>query len=163
MPIAWYICPYKRRNPGQTPPVRYCAMDDFTTLIETDGGRWAESECLGNHAVVKVRAAAATLATINAEPGFTRLPKDALDDPLSSLTNAQKTALRNLITGLGYSLAELQDVFGSDIGQHTVRGVLAFICQRRLKPRYDVATDSIILDGPVQLPRSLESIEADVG
>lgn len=33
MAFGWYVVPYVRRNPGETPPERYCAMDDFTVLI----------------------------------------------------------------------------------------------------------------------------------
>ena len=62
---------------------------------------------LGQHALVKVVASAATLAQVAALPGVDRLPADRLDDPLSALTVAQRNALRDRITGLGYSVAEL--------------------------------------------------------
>ena len=56
MAIAWFICGYKLRRAN----MRYCAMDDFTALINTDAGTWSESEVLGGSALVKVRANAAT-------------------------------------------------------------------------------------------------------
>ena len=96
MPVSWFICPYKRRL-GGTFPIRYCAMDDYTTQIEADGGRWAESEVLGNHAIVKVSASAATLTTIAGTSGFQRIPVNALETTLGSLTVAQGTATRNKI------------------------------------------------------------------
>ena len=68
MALAWFICPYKR-GPGPD-VIRYPAMDDFTSLIRGDGGDWAETEILGNAALVKVRASSGTLTTINGAAGF---------------------------------------------------------------------------------------------
>lgn len=157
MPIAFYIAPYKRRA-GALTPTRYCAIDDFTAQVDA----WAESEVLGDRAVVKVRASATILSAINAEPGFIRLPKDALDNPLSDLSAGQKTALRNLLTDMGYTLAEIQARFGADLGTHTLGDVLRFMASRRLKPRYDQGADQIILDGPVQSCRSIDHVDAGV-
>lgn len=161
MAIGWYLCPYKRDLTSDRPR-RYCAMDDFTTQIFSEGGRWTESECLGDHAVVKVRASAATLAIINATPGFVRLPVDVLDNSLSSLTNAQKTAITNKLQDLGYPLSEIRADLGNNIGNKTLRSVLMFALKRRLKPRYDQATDTIICDGIVQACRPLVEVDTEV-
>lgn len=161
MPVAWYIAPYKPRTGAQM-PTRYCAMDDFTAQIFGDGGTWTESEVLGNRAIVKVRASAGTLTSINAAQGFVRLPKDALGTALSDLTSQQKTALRNQLTDAGYTLAEIQARFGSDLGAFTLGDVLRFMASRRLKPRYDTGTQTIVCDGDVQDCRSIDSVDSEV-
>jgi hypothetical protein len=161
MAIGWYLVPYKRLA-GERFPVRYCAMDDFTAAIRVEGGDWAETEVLGNRAIVKVRASAASLAAIDAEPGFVRLPKDRLNDSLASLSAGQKTALRNILTDMGYTLAEIQAALGADIGQKTLADVLRFMATRRKKPRYDRDADEIILDGDDQPCRMVESVDVAV-
>lgn len=160
MPIAFYIAPYKRRE-GQR-AARYCAMDDFTDQIAASGGAWAESEVLGDRAVVKVRASAAVLSAINAAPGMVRIPKAALQGTLADLTAGQKTALRNLLTDMGYSLAEIQTRFGSDLSAFTLGDVLRFAASRRRKPRYDAQADTIVLDGEVMPCRTIDDVDAEV-
>lgn len=170
MPVGWFLCPYKV---GSSPRDRYCAMNDFTAAIWADNGYpqgnvpgspefWSETEVLGNHAIVKVRASAPLLATIAAEPGFTRFPKDALGTSLSDLTNAQKLALRDLVEGLGYSRAEWRARLGDDLGAVTLRQVLRFIATRRRKPRFDEASQAIVLDGDEQPCRDLDVVDAAV-
>jgi hypothetical protein len=136
-------------------------MDDWTPQIHAAGGNWSEAECLGDRAVVKVLAPPALLQQIaTAEPTFRRLPKDLLDDTLADLTNQQKTALRDWIEECGYPRAEWQADLGTDLGAVTVRQVLGFLLKRRLKPRWDGS--QIVLDGPVQPTRPLESVDAAV-
>jgi hypothetical protein len=84
VPTAWYFAPYKRRA-GALYPTRYCSIDDYTTLVSADGGAWSEAECLGNSAVVKVRASQATLDTIAADPNILRVPLALLDSTLERL------------------------------------------------------------------------------
>lgn len=164
MAIAWFICLYKRRISvfGAHVAIRYTAMDDFTLNIGADGGVWSETEVLGNQAVVKVRASVATFATIAATAGFRRLPVDRLNDSLSSLSVAEKLALRTVLTDAGYTLAEVQAALGTDLGTRTLGDVLRFMATRRLKPRYDVLSDTFVLDGAVQACRSVESVDAEV-
>lgn len=163
MPLAWFIAPYKRRNPGERPPERYCAVDDFTAQIRADGGDWSETEILGNAALVKVRAAAGTLTVIAAAAGFLRIPNHTdLNDTLGDLTNAQKTAILNEALALGYTQAEINAALPNNWQNVTLRQVLNFFRTRRLKPRYDAAADSIVLDGAVQPTRTLESVDAAV-
>jgi len=162
MSIGWFICPYKRGTNQGPFPTRYCAMDDFTNQINAVGGTWSETEILGNHAIVKVRATDALLTTINAAGGFTRLPKNKLDEPLSDLSPAVKTILRNKLNSLGYTLLEIQEALGDDIGSLTMRDLLRFASRRRLKPRYDRDTDTIILDGPTQPVRSIDNVDGTV-
>jgi hypothetical protein len=77
-----------------------------------------------------------------------RVPLDRLDDSLGTLTAGQRAAVRNILTDAGYSLAEIQERLGSDLAQVTIGQALRFLASRRLKPRYDQGTDSIVLDGP---------------
>jgi hypothetical protein len=163
MPIGWFFCPYKRRQP-RSRPTRYCAMDDFAAQITADGGAWTEAECLGNHAVVKVRASAASLQTIAGTAGYQYVNAARLDDPLSTLTPGERTALRNFVTNtLGYPLAELQARFPSgDLGDYTLGDVLRFVLRRRLRPRYDKGADVIVVDGPVQPTRPVASVDGAV-
>lgn len=160
MATAWFLCQYKRR-PGPR-PTRYCAMDDYTAQIEADGGRWAEAEVLGNWAICKVAARAATLDTIAAAPGFRRLTKAALGLSLADLTAGQKATLLSWVTDMGYTVAEIRAALGNDLGAHTLGDVLRFVAKRRLKARYDQATDTIILDGPEQACKSPDAVDAEV-
>lgn len=137
-------------------------MDDYTTAINADNGAWAESECLGNWTVVKVRASTATLQTIAADAALRRLPKDRLDDSLDTLNNTQKTTLRNWIEGLGYPRAEWQADLGTDLGAITLRQVLVFVLKRRRLPRYDSTTDAIICDGEEVAPTPVSELDTAV-
>jgi hypothetical protein len=133
-------------------------MDEFTEMIRADGGDWREVEVLGNQAIVKVRASALTLATVAGAAGIRQIPLQLLDDPLSTLTAGQRTAIRDELLAAGYLLAEVQEAF-PNIASATLRDVLRFLARRRLKPRYDQVTDSIILDGPVQLCDDVELLD----
>ena len=156
------MCPYKRQDFDGTRG-RYCAMNDFTNqIIYIEGGAWTETEVLGNRAIVKVRASASTLAMIAGTTGFKRLPKDLLNSPLSDLTSNQKQKLKDEILDMGYLLSEFSERFENDLGTYTLRDVLKFMAKRRLKPRYDSGSDTIILDGAVQPVRSLESVDKEV-
>lgn len=161
MAIGWYLVPYVRR-PNRPYPARYCAMDDFTTAILADGGTWSEAEILGNAAIVKVRANTGTLTTIAQRPGFRRIPVARLDESLASLSAQQRSALRQVIEDLGYSSAEIQAALGADLGSRTLGEVLRFLCRRRLKPRYDSGTDTIVCDGAVQSCKQPETVDGEV-
>lgn len=159
MAIAWFLCPYVRK-PGIR-VMRVCAMDQFTAPIRTDGGAWSETEVLGDRAIVKVAASPATLSLIASAPTFRRIPLALLDDPLSSLTTGQRTAIKNEILDAGYNLAEI-DAALPDLAAVTLRQVLQFLATRRLKPRYDAQTDAIVLDGPIQPCRSVDDLDGAV-
>ena len=160
--IGWYICPYKIRQefPGAPRNMRYCAMDDYTQVIFAKNGNWTETEILGDRAIVKVRAPQGVLNALNGV--FKRLPKNHLNDSLSDLPAGVKTALKNELLDMGYSLIEIKNRFGSNLGQYTLRDVLKFAARRRLKPRYHSGADEIILDGPVQACRTLELVDNEV-
>lgn len=165
MPVAWFICKYKRRP---VPPggwwklIRYCAMDDFTSQINADGGRWSETEILNGYAIVKVKASDTTLDTIAGTSGFQRLPKNLLTASLSDLTTAQKNAIRNKLEEIGYSLTEIKDALGNDLGSKTLADVLRFAARRRLKHRLDEATDTVIYDGPEQSVKPIDTVDESV-
>jgi hypothetical protein len=72
--------------------------------------------------------------------------------------------MQNKLLSLGYSGAELNAAFPLGWnGPYVIRDVLRFALTRRLKPRYDAATDTIVLDGPVQPTATPEEIDAAVG
>lgn len=162
MPVGWFIAPYVR-DPTALPRIRrYVIVDDLTAAIRADGGDWSETEVLGQAAIVKVRASAATLALVAALPGVSRLPVNQLDDPLSTLTTPQKNAIRTRVLALGYTLPEIQARFPNDLGTYTLRQLLGFIASRRRKVRYDAQADAILDDGPEQPVRPLAEIDSAV-
>lgn len=148
---AWFFCPYKRRASGLTPdpkPKVYCAMDDFTSQINADGGAWSECEVLGAQAIVKVKASDATLTTIAGTANFQRIPNHwTLTDSLADLTAGQKTVLNTKLLALGYLQAEIDAAAGGDWGTKTLDDLLTFACTRRLTPRYDTPTDTVVWNG----------------
>ena len=164
MAIGWFIVPYKRLIDGDG-PARYPEIDDYTAEIESYGGYWAETEVLGDRCIVKVRAPDAVINTLADIKGFSRLPKDRLDDPLSDLTFVVLKKIRDELLDMGYPLAEIVERFGltiDDLANYTLRDILLFIARRRLKPRYDADADEIILDGAVQPVKPLEIVDAEV-
>jgi hypothetical protein len=162
MPKAFFICAMKTKpKQGSAEPGRYCAMDDLTPLIRGVHGAWAEAEFLGKRALVKVLATQAVLDAIAATPGFRRIPLSVLDDPLSSLTLAQRLALRNELTDAGYTLAELNAAI-PDLANATLRDVLRFALRRRRRCRWDQATQAFIFDGAVVTCKPLQQLNGEV-
>lgn len=163
MALAWFIAPYARRNPGEFPPERYCAMDDFTAQIVADGGAWSETEILGSAALVKVRASTATLAAINGTAGFLQFPNHtSLTDTLGDLTAGQRTAILNEALALGYSQAEINAALPANWQNVTLGQVLRFLATRRLRPRYDAPSDAVICDGQQDPVKSVDLVAAAV-
>ncbi len=156
--VAWFLNPYKR-DVDAPHPTRYPAIDDFADVIHADGGNYATTEVLGDYALSKVEAHPATLVALDNQPGFVGIPAARLNDPLSSLTAAQKTRIRNQVLALGYTAQEIQDRVGGDLGAVTLGQLLRFIATRRLTPRYDPDTDQIILDGKVETPLPVEEVD----
>lgn len=161
MSTAWFISQYKLKTMGKH-LIRYCAVDDFTQQVTADGGWWTESEVLGNHAIVKVRASNSVLDSIAAAAGIMKLPVAHLDDSLSSLTTNQKTALRDKVIALGYTVDEIRSHLGDDLGSKTLGDVLRFVARRRLKPRFDVDLGEIVLDGIEQTCRPISEVDLEV-
>lgn len=159
MAIGWYICPMVRRI-GVARPERYCSMDDFTDQIVAEGGTWSESEILGNVALVKVRASAITLASLAGT--FQRIPLSRLDDPLGSLTAIQRQSLKTFVLNLGYTVQEVQDALGTDLSGVTLGQLLRFMASRRLTPRYDSGTDTIVCDGDAVGCRGIDHLDSSV-
>lgn len=156
--IAWFITPYESDVNAKPIPRRWCAMDKYTSLIDGDGGKWEEIEVGANRAIVKVKATPPTLGTIGNE--FTRIPVSLLGDSLSSLTDIQKTRLIDKVKEMGYTLSEIQSVLGNDIGQRTLRDLLRFITTRRIPPRFDSETQTIVFDlPPVACSKQLNDVD----
>ena len=160
MAVAWFIIPYKRDT--NVLATRYPAIDDHTVEIESYGGRWSETEVLGNYCIVKVRAPVAVLNALAAIDGYRRLPKDRLDDPLSDLSVQVLKAIKTVLGDMGYPAAEIRERFGNDLSIYTLRDVLKFATRRRLKPRYNAGTGEIILDGTVKPLKPLELFDTEV-
>lgn len=148
------MVPYKRRNPGVTPAERYCAVDDLTPQIVADGGAWDETEILGDHALVKVNASQATLTLVGNLAGVFTIPQRFVDlqDSLASLTAGERNQISNAVLSLGYTQAELDAAMGSTLAlwrTHVLEDLLQVAATRRLRPRYDQPTDTIVCDGQV--------------
>jgi hypothetical protein len=148
--LSWWVGPYDRKDRGERKG-RVCAADRYTSTVYAEGGEWREIEILGNKCLFKLRSSASTIAIYAADADFQRLPKNAMGTALSDLTNPQKTALRNFITGLGYSLAELQARFPNDLGTYTLGDVIRFMASRRKNITYNSGTDTIE-EGSADLP-----------
>lgn len=149
MATAWFVAPYNRKDISLNRPGRYCAMDDFTPQIIADGGGWAESEVLGNVAVVKVAASDATLSAIGSVTGFIRLPINSLTDTFSGVSAGTLKDLKNAAIAAGYTVPEFNGKI-PNFASATLQQFLEFWAQRRQKPRYDSANDVIVCDGDVQ-------------
>jgi len=160
--MAWYLCPYAI-DPDE-PRARYCTMNDYTHLVFIqDGGRWAETEVLGNMAVVKVAATPGTIAIIDADPRFRKLPLNNIDDRLSTLSAQQANTIHGWLLALGYADAEITNALGNNIRTgNTLADVLRFAATRRLKPRWDDASQQIVLDGPAQACKSPDAVNGEV-
>lgn len=165
-----FLTVYERANPGLLPPRRaprvvnlFLAQITADTTVNPTGGTIRYLEGLGNACVCKVKdVAPSLLQTIAADAETIRVPSALLDDSLSSLTAGQKVILRDWLLARGFPLAEIQARFSSgDLGNYTVGDVLRFVLKRRLKPRYDGGTDSIVLDGPVQPTTLVEYLDPD--
>jgi hypothetical protein len=159
MAYGWFLVPYKLKERGPR-KARYCAMDDYTADIAASGGAWSETEILGDQAVVKVKASEELLAVLGET--FVRLPGEELGSSLSSLSSGEKDALKRLLTEAGYSLSEVTNKLGSDLGQKSLGDVLRFLATKRRKPRYDKKSDMIVLDGPEQVCRSIDDVDEEV-
>jgi hypothetical protein len=157
---AWFIAPFVRVTPPASLaaiPMRGCGMRQFAGQIKADGGKWGYVEVLGNKCLIKISASAGLLTTIAGT--YQRIPASRLDDPLSSLSTAQRNGLRQIILDAGYTTAEVNARF-PNLANNTLGDALRFLASRRLKPRYDQATDTIILDGPIQIPESVDNLSA---
>jgi hypothetical protein len=142
-------------------------MDDFTAAIRADGGDWDETEVLGDKALVKVRASAATLTAISNAAGFFTIPSKWIEmqDNLSNMTAGERNQLSNAILSLGYTQAELDAAMGNTLAlwqTHVLGDLLIMASTRRLKPRYDQPTDSIVCDGVVQPVKDVNLVASKV-
>jgi hypothetical protein len=81
---------------------------------------------------------------------------------LSSLTNQQRTAIRNRVLALGYTAEELDAALPGNLGNFTLRQLLQFIARRRRKVRYDAGADTVVDDGPEQPVRPIDDVDQAV-
>lgn len=157
--IAWFVVPYTYIMRGRR-HIRYPAIDDYTQQIRAEEGRWAETEVLGDQCLVKVRASAETLTELSKV--YERMPAANIDDSLSATSIAEREQLLAICLDAGYSQAEIDKELENDLAVKTMGDVLRFLATRRLKPRYDAETEEIVLDGPEQRCKSIESVDAEV-
>lgn len=159
--IGWYIAPYKMFDPailGNPDRTRYCAMMDYSPQIKSDGGKWSETEVLGDRAVVKVRASQTTLTFLDGV--FTRMPKDDTEDLLSSVSIGGKASLKIEGLDMGYTNTEWEKEFPNNLGTYKLKEVLHFYTKRRLKPRWDGS--KIVIDGIEQSCKPIELVDIEV-
>jgi len=158
MATGWFLVQYVTTVGGIGHATRVLHIDQHTPAIVAAGGSWAEIEVLGNHALVKVRQLSeAQLAPLGQI--YSRLPAIPLNTTLSELTTGQKQALRDRVEALGYTSQEITAALGVELGQVTLRQLLRFIASRRRKPRFDIPTQSVVLDGPDVVPESVDLFE----
>jgi hypothetical protein len=164
MPIAWFISKITRREKRVMLVYRKAVIFDYVAEIEQsiDGGKVVLTEVLGSFAIAKVKASSAVLDSIASNPNIQRLPKTLLTESLSDLTNAQKTAIVSKLQEMGYTTTEIRNRLGNNIGNKTFGDVLRFATTRRLKPRYDEASDTIFVDGPEQPVAPIEWVDGEV-
>lgn len=157
MAVGWFIFPYVR-DPTSTMPRRYCAVYDHTNLAATrtmpNGRQKAairEIEILGDRALCKVRGLPGNLQTL-AGFALARLPNVTpaqMDEPLNTFLNPQRrNRIQSAMLDAGYPQVEI-DQRWANFNLATFRQCLRFMCRRRLKPRYDPATDTIFVDGDI--------------
>jgi hypothetical protein len=162
--LAWFIAPMKVGT-DTVGDFRYCAVADFNAQIFADGGVWSEAEILGGAAIVKVRASAATLTTINAAAGFLRFPNHVdLTDTLGDLTVNQRQALLNEALALGYTQAQIDAALPADWAAITLRQVLNFLNSRWKRPLAIVTGSTIFesADWADGTPRLVDDVAAAV-
>jgi hypothetical protein len=155
--IAWYIVPYLI-DTTRNLPRRYCAMDEYTASIYGDDGVWAETEIRGNHTIVSVRASAETIALIDSDVRFLRLPPVELSDRLDAVN---PTALYNKLIALGYNIDAR---FGSDIRNFTLKAILDFATEPiPATSHYDAEKQEIVFrSDELMTPRPVADIETIV-
>jgi hypothetical protein len=164
--IAWAVVEYQA-DPVK-PQQRICAIENYRAQIDADNpgltpNLWYE-ECLGNSAVVVVRALAATLQTIAQDPAVTRFAGvNDLGDSLAALTDAQWTGYRTKALSLGYTAAEWDAAFPLTRDNYTLRDVIAFMLRRKIRPRWDAATATIVFDGVTDAPPPPEYARQQIG
>jgi hypothetical protein len=88
-----------------------------------------------------------------------------MQDSLASMTAGERNQLSNAVLSLGYTQAELDGAMGSKLAlwrTHVLADLLNMAATRRLKPRYDSGTDTIVVDGPVQPVKPVDLVAARV-
>lgn len=135
--------------PYGTGVIRYCALDDHKDVV------WAESEVLGDQAVVKVTGSPAALAAVEADPDITRFPVDDLD---AVIPQNRLGRMRGLLTSAGYTPAEA----GRIQRGATLRDLLEAFTVRRRKPRPNPQGGRPVMDGEARPCRPVADVDRAV-
>jgi hypothetical protein len=133
---------------------RYCAMRDYIR-VNAEDSYWDEVELLGGVALVRVDAPAETIALIDSDPEFFKLPTKAANLPLDVSTKEGDAIIAKL-KELGYSQEELQQQL-PDVKQATLATVLKIAAQRRVKPNYDKVSNTIVYNGDIEYVKPLDN------
>jgi hypothetical protein len=155
VPVGWFIAPYDRA-PGTQGRVVWYRIN--RVALNFPGVRWIEAE-QNAFAVVKVVSDAATLQAINALPGVVGIPGSRLNDPLSSLTAGQKTAIQNQLNAMGYTNQQIVNALGNDLGAVTIGQVLRFAVSRRNGYGNVDPTTGPDFSGPIVPTESIDVID----
>lgn len=150
MPVAWFVA---QLQPDPDKPTRMVSATDqpkYLDAIRADGGKLGYKDILGASVVGGVQASGPTLQLMNVDPLITPFAGvNNLSDSLAQLTDPQWTAYRNKAISLGYSAAEWDAAFPLTRDNYILKDVIRFLLKRRISPRWDVPSSSVIYDGPV--------------
>jgi hypothetical protein len=159
MAQAWCVAPYRTTTGSRgLNNRRYCALNDVLPPQQPgEVPHWSETEVLGGYAVALMDTP--SLAPVTG-PGFYVFPEDMLltgrlDDHLNP---GRRREVRDVLEEMGYSRAEMASRLGdSDLGGPlaTLYGVLSFAATRRVRLRYDAASDRPVPTGDIEIPNPL--------
>lgn len=139
MPTGFAVCPavtvanYRPGIPGVQPYV----LVTYGAEIAADAGGFSSIPLPANGTPpvgqfwMKIRASAATLTTIRGDAQVIGFAASRIADSLSTLTQQQKNRVNSWLLSMRYIQAEIDAVFGGNIGSGTVRDLIVFSAQRR--------------------------------
>lgn len=160
MPTGWFAAPFVTHPTRQR--ARRSLFHEYEATVQADKGQWAETEILGNYALVKVQGSQGLLTFLRADSRLVALPTLTLDDTLNTLPRVRFQALLEWLYGLGYTTRETQKAIGTDPARITFQHFLRFCTTRRLAPRWDETQQRIVLDGDPQPCRSITDLNKTI-
>lgn len=148
--LRWYLATYKRDR-STAKVVRYCAMNDDIPRIKGAGATvFQDVEVLGNYGLVAIDAPAPVHDSLSSP--YIQLPNlDFTGKLRDTLNERERREMGDILLQVGYQEVEIRERLGTrDLALDQVRfsSYLNMLRTRRVKPRYDVETDTIKFDGP---------------
>lgn len=162
--MPWLIVPMVRWNrPGM--PILYVPLRDyereFAARKQPLAIKWSATECGAGQALVYVEGDAEALAALAADERFLMLPDKLMDAPLSDVSDKQAADIQARLLEMGYELREVQEKLAANLKQVTLRQVLQFCSQRRVKP---VLVDDVVTwTGEAVDAKPVEDVLREVG